>query len=126
MKRQVTTGRKKPIPKGKKGKGLAKLKKVAPQVVAKMGFKKKGGLVKGIKSIRKRSEGSPKQGEKYYGDDDFSKSLEKLDKNIQEFLKEYAPGIHRFREDMREKERGVRPKPKSKPKPKSNGRTCKV
>lgn len=35
---------------------MAKLKKVAPQVVAKMGFKKKGGLVK-------RSQGSSTEGE---------------------------------------------------------------
>ena len=45
---------KKPIPKGNKG--LAKLKKVNPQVVAQMGFKKKGGLVK-------RSQGSSTEGE---------------------------------------------------------------
>ena len=35
---------------------MAKLKKVNPQVVAKMGFKKKGGLVK-------RSQGSSTEGE---------------------------------------------------------------
>tara|TARA_R100001086_G_C11628252_1_gene200840 strand:- start:84 stop:266 length:183 start_codon:yes stop_codon:yes gene_type:complete len=45
-------GNKKPIPKGNKG--LAKLKKVAPQVVAKMGYKKKGGLMRAIKSVKKR------------------------------------------------------------------------
>jgi|TARA_R100000149_G_C5856159_1_gene123383 hypothetical protein len=44
-------GNKKPIPKGNKG--LAKLKKVAPQVVAKMGFKKKGGLISSIKRIKR-------------------------------------------------------------------------
>ena len=53
-------GNRKPIPKGNKG--LAKLKKVAPQVVAKMGFKKKGGLVEGIKKL-KRSQGSSIEGE---------------------------------------------------------------
>tara|TARA_B100001769_G_C21695030_1_gene383997 strand:+ start:59 stop:172 length:114 start_codon:yes stop_codon:yes gene_type:complete len=31
---------KKPIPKGKKGKGIRKLKKVAPQVAKRMGYKK--------------------------------------------------------------------------------------
>ena len=45
-------GNRKPIPKGNKG--LAKLKKVAPQVVAKMGYKKKGGLVQGIKRIKRK------------------------------------------------------------------------
>ena len=45
-------GNGKPIQKGNKG--LAKLKKVAPQVVAKMGFKKKGCLVQGIKRIKRK------------------------------------------------------------------------
>ena len=52
MKKQLK-GNKKPIPKGKEGKGLAKLKKVAPQIVAKMGYKKKGGLVNSIKRIKR-------------------------------------------------------------------------
>ena len=30
----------KPLPKGKKGKGIRKLKKVAPQVAKQMGYKK--------------------------------------------------------------------------------------
>ena len=30
----------KPLPKGKKGKGIRKLKKVAPQVAKRMGYKK--------------------------------------------------------------------------------------
>ena len=33
---------KKPIPAGKKGKGIRKLKKVAPQVAKRMGYKKGG------------------------------------------------------------------------------------
>ena len=40
---------------------MAKLKKVAPQVVAKMGFKK-GGLAASLKKL-KRSQGSPIEGE---------------------------------------------------------------
>ena len=32
--------KKKPIPKGKKGKGIRKLKKVAPAVAKRMGYKK--------------------------------------------------------------------------------------
>ena len=31
---------KKPLPKGKKGKGIRKLKKVAPQVAKRMGYKR--------------------------------------------------------------------------------------
>jgi len=45
-------GNKKPIP--KRNKGLAKLKKVAPQVVAKMGFKKKGGLVSSLNKLKRK------------------------------------------------------------------------
>ena len=52
-------GNRKPIPKGNKG--LAKLKKVAPQVVAKMGYKK-GGLAASLKKL-KRSQGSSPEGE---------------------------------------------------------------
>lgn len=52
-------GNRKPIPKGNKG--LAKLKKVAPQVVAKMGYKK-GGLAASLKKL-KRSQGSSIEGE---------------------------------------------------------------
>lgn len=52
--RKQLQGNKKPIPKGKKGKGLAKLKKVAPQIVAKMGYKKKGGLISSLKRIKRR------------------------------------------------------------------------
>lgn len=47
----VRRNKMKAIPKGNKG--LAKLKKVAPQVVAKMGFKKKGGLISSIKRIKR-------------------------------------------------------------------------
>ena len=47
---------KKPIPKGKSGEGLRNLKKKAPIVVAKMGYKKKGGIVR-------RASGSPPSGE---------------------------------------------------------------
>ena len=47
---------KKPIPKGKLGEGLRKLKKKNPIVVAKMGYKKKGGVVR-------RASGSPPSGE---------------------------------------------------------------
>jgi hypothetical protein len=39
---------KKPIPAGKKGKGIRKLKKVAPQVAKRMGYKK-GKKVKSLK-----------------------------------------------------------------------------
>ena len=42
------TKNKKPIPKGKSGEGLRNLKKKAPIVVAKMGYKKKGGMVRRI------------------------------------------------------------------------------
>lgn len=52
----ATTKNKKPIPKGKSGEGLRKLKKKAPIVVAKMGYKKKGGIVR-------RASGSPPSGE---------------------------------------------------------------
>ena len=52
-------GNRKLIPKGNKG--LAKLKKVAPQVVAKMGYKK-GGLAASLKKL-KRSQGSSIEGE---------------------------------------------------------------
>ena len=44
-------GNRKPIPKGNKG--LAKLKKVAPQVVAKMGYKK-GGLAASLKKLKRK------------------------------------------------------------------------
>jgi len=38
---------KKSIPAGKKGKGIAALKKAAPEVAAKMGYKKGGKVKKG-------------------------------------------------------------------------------
>ena len=45
---------KKKIPAGKKGKGIRKLKKVAPQVAKRMGYKKGGGLYANIHAKRKR------------------------------------------------------------------------
>ena len=39
---------KKPIPAGKKGKGIAALKKAAPEVAAKMGYKKGGSAKPGL------------------------------------------------------------------------------
>ena len=53
----ATTKNKKPIPKGKSGEGLRKLKKKAPIVVAKMGYKKKGGIVEGINNIKGMKNG---------------------------------------------------------------------
>ncbi len=43
---------KKPIPKGNKG--LAKLKKINPKLVAQMGFKKKGGLVSSLNKLKRK------------------------------------------------------------------------
>ena len=43
---------KKPIPKGNKG--SAKLKKIKPKLVAKMGFKKKGGLVSSLNKLKRK------------------------------------------------------------------------
>ena len=87
----ATTKNKKPIPKGKSGEGLRKLKKKAPIVVAKMGYKKKGGVVR-------RASGSPPSGEgkkEYkteglYTDTPDGRKLRRMDKKITEFLKENA------------------------------------
>jgi hypothetical protein len=40
LERDVSVMTKKPIPKGKKGKGIRALKKKAPQVAKRMGYKK--------------------------------------------------------------------------------------
>ena len=59
---------KKPIPKGKKGKGIRKLKKVAPQVAKRMGYKKGKRVCQMLRSFKKLIEeaGSEKERDKLF------------------------------------------------------------
>ena len=95
------TKNKKPIPKGKLGEGLRKLKTKAPIVGAKMGYKKKGGVVR-------RASGSPSSGENkkeyntegLYSDTPSGRKLKRIDKKVTEFLKENAPVLYEAREKI--------------------------
>ena len=57
---------KKPIPKGKKGKGIKALKKKAPEVAKRMGYKKGGSVKKNTKRMNRLEELGRVDSEKAY------------------------------------------------------------